>query len=215
MFNEELIGLTEIRRTIRIRRTKIRQTIVPIFNAVTAGAHDIAEKLVRIVNRSLGIIHEPRMTHPPFLNKSGTLRIAWRPVLQLLNARFPLSQFGFCASSIPLEFSDAPVILGSEMVSQTFTAFACIYQPADCCEDRDHNNSYGYDLQSLHIFSARMKTLNKKLQITCQAAEARKTHRIYKMLKAFFSSQHFVRRNFAAVYCTPWSRRRPPFLQSL
>src|SRR5690349_12412653 len=120
MFNEELICLTEIRRALRIGRAKIRQTITTIFNAVTAGAHDVAEELVRIVNRSGGIVHKPRLTYSPFLNKSGTLRTAQRLVLQLLNSRFPLSQFGFCASSIPLELANAPVILGSEMVSQTF-----------------------------------------------------------------------------------------------
>jgi len=74
MFNEELISFSEIRRTIRIRRAKIRQTIITIFNAVTASVHDVAEKLVRIVNRSGGIVHKPRLTDSPFLNKSGTLR---------------------------------------------------------------------------------------------------------------------------------------------
>jgi len=76
ILDEERVGFAEIGRTVRIGRAKIRQTIITIVNAVSAGVHDVAEKLVRVVNRSGGIVYEPRLAHPPFVYKSEAVGTA-------------------------------------------------------------------------------------------------------------------------------------------
>jgi len=76
IFDEECVGFAEIGRTVRIGRAKIRQTIITIVDAVSAGVHDVAEKLVRVVNRSGGVVYEPSLTHPPFVNKSEAVGTA-------------------------------------------------------------------------------------------------------------------------------------------